>query len=321
MGNSSSIENFLLCNVSDEKGERKSGYNSIARCIADVESDDEGGFDDVYEIDWNKTLGTGKFSVVRLCWRRSTPEKKFAVKLIDTLVAASASMARIQSEISILQVLGGHPGLVELIEADNSASDAIRLVMELCVGGELYDRIRKLTHYSEREARSCVYNLLDAVAYIHCKGIMHRDLKPENILLVSMSSNTDIKISDFGLAKMSHNYPMKLPRATSICGSDFYLAPELIQQQEYGREVDIWAIGVITYILLSGALPFYSTVLHKLYRQIVERDMGFSEAPWLHVSKGAQDFILRLLQVRPGDRLSAESALSHPWISGDHRGA
>merc|ERR1712137_932341 len=164
-------------------------------------------------------------------------------------------------------------------------------------------------------------NLLEGVSYVHSKGIMHRDLKPENILLASKVSHTDVKISDFGLAKLSRNFPERLPRATSICGSDFYLAPEVIRQEEYGREIDIWALGVIAYVLLSGSLPFFHNVLHKLYRQIVERDMSFPEQAWKNVSKGALDFILRLLQVRAGDRLTAEQALSHPWLRGATTGS
>merc|ERR1719378_726132 len=166
------------------------------------------------------------------------------------------------------------------------------------------------------EAKLLIKNLLEAVSFIHSKGIMHRDLKPENILLASKVSNTDIKISDFGLAKISNDYPRRLPRSHSICGSDFYLAPEVIKQEEYGREIDIWALGVIAYVVMSGSLPFFHNVLHKLYRQIVERDLSFPEQAWRSVSKGAQDFILRLLQVRAGDRLNAEQAQNHPWLRG-----
>merc|ERR1719428_2601540 len=192
----------------------------------------------------------------------------------------------------------------------------MRLVLELCEGGELYDRIQQKKFYPEQEAKLLIKNLLSALGFIHGKGIMHRDLKPENILLASKVSNTDIKISDFGLARMSRDYPRRLPRSHSICGSDFYLAPEVIKQEEYGREIDIWAMGVISYVLLSGSLPFFHEVLHKLYRQIVERDLSFPEKSWRAVSKGGQDFILRLLQVRAGDRLSAEQALNHPWLRG-----
>jgi len=228
---------------------------------------------------------------------------------------------RIRQEIQILQVLGNRPGLVSLVDTDESLAGSIRLVLELCEGGELYDRIQQKQYYPEQEAKVCCYQLVDAVSYIHSRGIMHRDLKPENILLASKVSNTDIKISDFGLARISRDYPRRLPRSHSICGSDFYLAPEVIKQEEYGREIDIWAVGVITYVLLSGSLPFFHNVLHKLYRQIVERDLSFPEQAWKNVSKGALDFILRLLQVRAGDRLTADQALSHPWLRGTTAGS
>jgi len=314
MGNSSSFETIFECHDFNENIKRRLGTDAIPRCMADPDSEDEGSFDETYEVDLTSSLGAGKFSVVHPCWRRSQPEKQYAIKIINTLIAESASMKQIQDEIEILEMMGGHPGLVELIESDQSMPNCIRLVMEICEGGELYDRIQKTHHFQEGESRTVVRNLLDATAYIHSKGVIHRDLKPENILLVSRTCNTDIKISDFGLAKVSREFPMKLPRANSICGSDFYLAPEIIKQQEYGREVDIWAVGVITYIILSGSLPFFSTVLHKLYRQIVERDLNFAEKPWRTVSKGAQDFVLKLLQVRPGDRPTAADSLNHPWV-------
>mmetsp|Transcript_43689 Transcript_43689/g.81471 ORF Transcript_43689/g.81471 Transcript_43689/m.81471 type:complete len:342 (+) Transcript_43689:76-1101(+) len=275
---------------------------------------DSEDFDSIYEVDESNCIGTGKFAVVHMCNRRNQPEKKYALKVINTRVGDMASLNRIHEEINILQVLGNHPGLVSLMDVDESLPGAIRLVLELCEGGELYDRIQQKQYYPEQEAKAAVRCLLEAVAYIHSHGIMHRDLKPENILLASRVSNTELKISDFGLAKMSKDYPRRLPRSHSICGSDFYLAPEVIKQEEYGREIDIWALGVITYVLLSGALPFFHNVLHKLYRQIVERDLSFPDQAWKNVSKGALDFILRLLQVRPGDRLTADQALSHPWL-------
>merc|ERR1719345_220074 len=224
------------------------------------------------------------------------------------------ALTRIYEEISILKMLGSHPAIIQLIDMDEGAMNQIRLVLELCEGGELYDRIQQKHYYPEHEAKLLIRNLLAAVAFVHGKGIMHRDLKPENILLASKVSNTDIKISDFGLAKVSKDYPRRLPRSHSICGSDFYLAPEVIKQEEYGREIDIWSVGVVCYVVLSGSLPFFHNVLHKLYRQIVERDLSFPEQAWRSVAKGAQDFILRLLQVRPGDRLTSEQGMNHPWL-------
>jgi len=296
-------------------GSSPSGLGKLfTLCPHDFYEDE--GFDNTYEVDEGNYIGTGKFAVVHLCWRRNQPEKRYALKVINTRVGDTASLNRIREEINILQVLGNHPGMVSLADVDETLVGNIRLVLELCEGGELYDRIQQKQYYPEHEAKACCRQLMEAVSYMHGKGIMHRDLKPENILLASKVSNTDVKISDFGLAKISRDFPRRLPRSHSICGSDFYLAPEVIKQEEYGREIDIWAVGVITYVLLSGSLPFFHNVLHKLYRQIVERDLSFPEQAWKNVSKGALDFILRLLQVRAGDRLTADQALSHPWLRG-----
>lgn len=290
------------------------GNRVISLCNTEYRG--EGSFDEVYEVDEANYLGTGKFSVVHLTWKRNQPEKRFALKVINAPPDDYTSLKRIHEELDILKVLGNHPSIIQLVDVDESMTNCIRIVLELCEGGELYDRIQKMRFFPEHEAKLCINNLLEAAAYIHSKGIMHRDLKPENILLSSKVSNTDVKISDMGLSKISRDYPRRLPRSHSICGSDFYLAPEVIKQEEYGREIDIWSIGVISYVLLSGSLPFFHNVLHKLYRQIVERDISFPEQQWSSVSKGALDFILRLLQVRAGDRLGAEQALSHPWLRG-----
>lgn len=288
---------------------------NISICPADFRPEDT-SFDSEYEIDENQELGSGKFSTVYLCWRREQPEKRFALKVISTYAGDHASLTRIYEEISIMKAIGTHPSIIQLLADDDSTPNTIRLVLELCEGGELYDRIQQKRFYSESDAKLLVKNLLEAVAFVHSRGIMHRDLKPENILLVSKVSNTDIKVSDFGLAKLSKDYPRRLPRSHSICGSDFYLAPEVIKQEEYGREIDIWAVGVVAFVVLSGSLPFYNTVLHKLYRQIVERDISFVDSVWRNISAGAQDFILRMLQVRPGDRLTSEQGLMHPWLRG-----
>merc|ERR1712110_1347788 len=130
----------------------------------------------------------------------------------------------------------------------------------------------------------------------------HRDLKPENILLVSKASDTEIQISDFGLAKRSTNG--RYPRSRSICGSDFYLAPEVISNLEYGQEVDMWAIGIITYVVLCGSVPFYDGALHELYKKILECWLSFSEDSWKDVSDDAQDFITSILQFDAASRLT-----------------
>lgn len=288
-----------------------------ALCPTSV-ADEDDSFDGKYEVDENSCIGTGRFAIVRLCWLRDEPESCFALKVIAQCEAPS-DLARVNEEIKTLSIMGVHPGIASLVDIDKSLPGSIRLVMELCEGGELYDRIEHKGVYSEHDAKVCCANLLKAVSYIHSKGIMHRDLKPENILLVSKANDTNIKISDFGLAKVAMRFPNELPRSQSICGSDFYLAPEIIKQEEYGREVDAWALGVITYVLLSGVLPFFHAELHKLYRQIVEREISFPDKPWRSVSKTAMDFILCLCCIKPGDRLTAQRGLGHPWLTGGSR--
>lgn len=289
------------------------GQYFFTMCPADALCGNE-RFETLYDVDESNYIGTGKFSIVHLCWRRNQPEKRYALKVITTHSGDNASLNRTRDEIHILKVLGNHPSIIQLIDMDESHPNRIRLVLELCEGGELYDRIQHKQFYPEHEGKILMRNLFEAVTYIHTHGIMHRDLKPENILLASKVSSTDIKISDFGLAKLSKDYPRRYPRSHSICGSDFYLAPEVIKQEEYGREIDIWSGGVVAYVVLSGSLPFFNNVLHKLYRQIVERDLTFPESNWRLVSRGAQDFIVRLLQARPGDRMTADRALHHPWL-------
>jgi len=266
--------------------------------------------DEFYDVD-EVPIGEGSYgSVVRAQHRLNKVVR--AVKKISKHEVKS--FERFRQEISIMKLLD-HPNIIKLYETYEDARN-IYLIMELCVGGELFERIVEQKHMTEEACAIIMKQVLRGISYMHGMQIVHRDLKPENILLVSKISNTDIKISDFGLAKMSKDFPHRLPRSHSICGSDFYLAPEVVKQEEYGREIDIWSVGVITYVLLNGSLPFFHNVLHKLYRQIVERDLSFPEQQWSKVSKGAQDFILRLLQVRAGDRLTAEQALNHPWLRG-----
>jgi len=246
-------------------------------------------------------------------WDRKDPTKKYAMKMSPPI--DETMRERLRTEVRIMQHLGRHRGLVSLIDYEETANGSFKLVLDLCEGGELYDRIHKKGCYSEREAKIVLGHLLETISFMHSRGVMHRDLKPENILLTSRESDVDVKISDLGLAKISDSG--SFPRAKSICGSDYYLAPEVIEQQEYGKEIDIWALGVVTYVLLSGSLPFFhNRHLHKLYRQIVERDISFPSSQWGNVSKGAQDFILRMLHVQPEMRMTAEQALQHPWLRG-----
>jgi len=202
MGNQSSFDVLLAGHCHDLGIKAKEGLGTDFSCADHDESDGELVFDDVYKVDLHNSIGSGKFSVVHSCCRRSQPWIKYAMKIIDTTRAEAVSMNRIQDEIHILLELGDHPNIIHLVEADDSMPNCIRLVMDLCDGGDLFDRIQQCRCYSETDGRTCIRKLFGAVAYIHSKMIMHRDLKPENILLVSKENNVDIKVSDFGRANV-----------------------------------------------------------------------------------------------------------------------
>lgn len=220
---------------------------------------------------------------------------------------------RINREVEILRRLRGHEFIINLVDVEERLPESIHIVLQLCEGGELYDRIIRLHHYPEEEAKLCCHNLLQAVSYIHARGIMHRDLKPENIMLDNKESNIDLKISDFGFAKV---FPRGwYPEMHSCCGTTFYVAPEIIKCEEYSCEVDMWAVGVITYVLLTGTLPFFNSDVGTLYKLILQRDLKFTDRLWAEISREAVEFILQALEVDPMERLTAEQALVHEWIS------
>uniref|UniRef100_A0A7S1F249 Protein kinase domain-containing protein n=1 Tax=Noctiluca scintillans TaxID=2966 RepID=A0A7S1F249_NOCSC len=257
-------------------------------------------------------IGKGRYSVVKVCWKN---DKKYAMKIINVDMGRSGLIDRVKEEISVHLALAEHQRIVKLMDVhDSMMLGVVRLVMEYCDGGDLFERIREKTYYPDAEARVCVRHVLDAVDFMHSKAIMHRDLKPENILLVDRSNCTNIKVSDFGLAKQSRKGE---PRSASVVGSYFYLAPEVVKKQEYGKEVDLWSIGVICFVMLTGSLPFYHPELPELYKLILERDINVPEPIKHNVVDNAMDFMLSLMQTCASDRPKAEHALSHPWLSGD----
>lgn len=188
----------------------------------------------------------------------------------------------------------------------------VYLIMEYVSGGELLERIQTGGHYSEKNAAQLIYNLLEAVSYLHGRGIVHRDLKPENILLTSATSDTDIKLTDFGVAKVVGDEGLQ-----TFCGTPLYFAPEVLERKHtvagagrYGKAVDMWSIGVITYILLSGFPPFKGSDSDLQERTKID----FDHSPWPRISFAAKDFVSRLLCHKSSKRMDAEAAMDHPWI-------
>ncbi|ORY46658.1 Pkinase-domain-containing protein [Neocallimastix californiae] len=257
-----------------------------------------------YEL--GKVLGTGAFSEVKIAINRQTKEK-FAVKIIDKS-KCKGKENMIDTEISILSKVH-HENIVrlyDLYQIDNK----IYLVMELVTGGELFDDIVRRGKYTESDAAKIVQKILLAIDYLHGMGIAHRDLKPENLLLSDKSKNGKVMISDFGLSKIFNDEEVM----KTACGTPGYVAPEVLKRQGYGKEVDLWSIGVITYILLCGYPPFYDQNNVELYKQILACRYEFEKPWWDNISEDAKGFIRKLLVLDPAKRYTAKQAVNHPFI-------
>lgn len=259
-----------------------------------------------YEV--RDMLGEGTAGLVRRAIHRKTGQER-AVKVIRLIKrpfapASSSALADVQSEAKILKDLA-HPYIVELDDFYVTDS-AVYLVMELLQGGDLFDRIVDKGRYSETESRRVMRRLLAAVYYLHEEqNVVHRDLKPENILLSSRDNNVEVKLTDFGLAKMVNDDGCK-----TFCGTPQYFAPEVLLRQHtvtgrgrYGKPADMWSLGVILYVLLSGTPPFEDM-----------QSLNFPEEYWSDVSAGAKDLVRRLLQPDPSHRYTVQQSCEHEWI-------
>lgn len=254
-------------------------------------------------------LGRGAFSIVKLAIEKETGNK-FAVKMINKSTVGQ-DLVRLQTEIEILKKVN-HPNIIclkDIIDTKN----CLFLVTELVTGGELFDKIVELGSYSEKDAANLVAKMVSAIDYLHDIGIVHRDLKPENLLLKDKGSISEIKLADFGLSKIVSQQVMM----QTACGTPGYVAPEVLLAKGYDKEVDMWSIGVITYILLCGFPPFYNEKLQLLFEQIMKADYDFPEDYWSDISNDAKDFIRKLLVVDPTKRMTGKDALKHRWLTGN----
>jgi len=238
----------------------------------------------LFEIyDMKDELGKGAFSVVKLAINKKTGEK-VAVKVIDkTQASAESDEKRLKTEVAILKQVK-HPNIVCLKDLYETPQN-LYLVMELVTGGELFDKIVEKGQYTEKEAAATVKKILNSVDYLHDVNIAHRDLKPENLLLRG-DDETDVMLSDFGLSKIINQDTMM----ETACGTPYYVAPEVLSAQGYDKEVDLWSVGVITYLLLCGFPPFYGETLPEVFEQIMKADYDFPDPYWTDISKKCQRF-------------------------------
>ncbi|XP_066574551.1 serine/threonine-protein kinase DCLK2 isoform X2 [Amia ocellicauda] len=263
---------------------------------------------DKYKI--GKVIGDGNFAVVKECVERSTG-KEYALKIIDK-AKCSGKEHLIENEVAVLRRVK-HPNIIMLIEEVDTAAE-LYLVMELVKGGDLFDAITSSTKYTERDASAMVFNLASALKYLHCLNIVHRDIKPENLLVCEYADGSkSLKLGDFGLATVVEG-PLH-----TVCGTPTYVAPEIIAETGYGLKVDIWAAGVITYILLCGFPPFRSenNLQEDLFDQILLGRLDFPSPYWDNITDSAKELIGRMLQVNVEARYTAEQVLAHPWVADD----
>ncbi|XP_073774011.1 calcium/calmodulin-dependent protein kinase (CaM kinase) II gamma 1 isoform X11 [Danio rerio] len=263
-------------------------------------------FTDEYQL--YEELGKGAFSVVRRCVKKSTGQE-YAAKIINTKKLSARDHQKLEREARICRLLK-HPNIVRL--HDSISEEGFHyLVFDLVTGGELFEDIVAREYYSEADASHCISQILESVNHIHQHDIVHRDLKPENLLLASKMKGAAVKLADFGLAIEVQGDQQAW---FGFAGTPGYLSPEVLRKDPYGKPVDIWACGVILYILLVGYPPFWDEDQHKLYQQIKAGAYDFPSPEWDTVTPEAKNLINQMLTINPAKRITAEQALKHPWV-------
>jgi serine/threonine protein kinase len=256
---------------------------------------------------------SGSFAVVKRAVRKSD-HKEFAIKIIKKSKLKPDELAVVHDEVEIMHKIT-HENCVQLYEMFETPKH-LYMVMELLTGGELFERIIERKSFSERQASNIIKDVLHSINYLHNIGIVHRDLKPENLIFLDHSEASPIKITDFGLAKF-RSITSKRRGMTTACGTPGYVAPEVLNNEPYGKEVDLWSVGVIMYILLCGFPPFYHESTGALYKMIKRGQYDFPKQYWGQITDSAKDLIRKFLTVNPRKRINATEALKHPWIAGD----
>ncbi|XP_010031280.2 calcium-dependent protein kinase 13 [Eucalyptus grandis] len=259
-----------------------------------------------YLID--RELGRGEFGVTYLCIDRASRDLLACKSISKRKLRTAVDVEDVRREVAIMRHLPRSPSIVSLKEACED-DNAVHLVMELCEGGELFDRIVARGHYTERAAAAVTRTIVEVVQLCHHHGVIHRDLKPENFLFANKKENSPLKAIDFGLSiffKPGEKF-------SEIVGSPYYMAPEVLKRN-YGPEIDIWSAGVILYILLCGVPPFWAESEQGVAQAILRGLIDFKRDPWPSVSEGAKSLVRQMLEPDPKLRLTATQVLEHPWL-------
>ncbi|CAA0828612.1 Calcium-dependent protein kinase 33 [Striga hermonthica] len=258
-----------------------------------------------------KELGRGQFGVTHLCTEIASGRQYACKSISKRKLVTKGDKEDMRREVQIMQHLSGQPNIVEFKGAYEDRQ-SVHLVMELCAGGELFDRIIAKGHYSEKAAASICGSIVSVIQICHFMGVMHRDLKPENFLLSDKSEGALLKATDFGLSVFIEEGKVY----KDLVGSAYYVAPEVLRRA-YGKEADVWSAGVMLYILLSGVPPFWGETERGIFDAILKGDLDFSTEPWPSISHSAKDLVAKMLTQDPKKRITAAAVLEHPWIKGE----
>lgn len=285
---------------------REHGNNNDIAVMSDSDShlssiEDVDDINSIFEFE--KWIGDGKFGTVFLGHPRKKPSINVAIKVIPQ----SMFSHRIEKELNLLKSIS-HKSIIRYL-CSYKDSQSFYVVTEYCDGGELFEKIRGQNGIDELDACKLMNKILSAVKYLHGRNIWHRDLKLENILIKHKNDDSRIKLIDFGLSKQLKGKE----RMHKKLGTPYYIAPEILEGN-YGMEVDMWSLGVITYVLMCGYPPFYGEGPKELFRNIYNVKYTFVYEDWSYISDEAKDFISKLLVKDPRQRLTVDEALAHPWI-------
>ncbi|KAL1545482.1 Calcium-dependent protein kinase 13 [Salvia divinorum] len=287
-------------------GRKDKSSGNAKKPIAVLTDAEKENIEDKYLVD--RELGRGEFGVTYLCIERETREMLACKSISKRKLRTAVDVEDVRREVAIMRHLPQNSSIVSLKEARED-ENAVHLVMELCEGGELFDRIVARGHYTERAAAAVTRTVVEVVQLCHKHGVIHRDLKPENFLFSNRKENSPLKAIDFGLSI----FFKPGERFSEIVGSPYYMAPEVLRRN-YGPEIDIWSAGVILYIMLCGVPPFWAESEQGVAQAIIRGKIDFERDPWPSISESAKSLVRQMLEPDPKLRLAAKQVLEHPWL-------
>ncbi|KAK9461827.1 kinase-like domain-containing protein [Lipomyces oligophaga] len=258
---------------------------------------------------FGKVLGAGTYGIVKAATALDSGEQVAVKVILKKKIKGHESM--VEEELNLLQRLS-HPHIVGFRDWFES-KEKYYIVTQLATGGELFDRIVERGKFTEQDAVITVREILEAVDYLHEQNIVHRDLKPENLLYLTSDAASDLVLADFGIAKELESENEVL---NTMAGSFGYAAPEILLRTGHGKPCDIWSLGVITYTLLCGYIPFRSETVNEFISEVQQVGVVFHEKYWREISPGAKEFIFSMLQYDPSRRATSTQLLQHPWLTG-----